>query len=439
MSETSPQASPSLRTGGSDERQRDVLLRATRAAFVVVTLVVAFLAVLGSNTGSEGDAVSRVWLPLLVAVFIAGLFIAIDLFTPRRKLSTIAAGVVGMLAGLVAAYVVGAVIDLLVTSWDLDDQPFVPMAKILIGVCFVYLGITTVLQTSDDFRLVIPYVEFAKQIRGVRPFVIDSSALIDSRIADLAETSLVQSPLVIPQFVVSELQALADSHDQTKRVKGKRGLEVIARLQRSAALDVIIDDTPVPFTSVDQMLVELARTIPGTVVTTDGPLARIATIQGVAVVNLHDLAGALRPSAIPGDRLGLTLVKRGEQPGQGVGYLDDGTMVVVEDAAERLHEALQLTVTSSIQTAGGRLVFARIDEAAQAGAGVPEKPAGSPPARAGDDPAVDADASGGTSDGDGRPRGKRKPASAPAEPGAKRSVTPGVKPVRRATPRNPRR
>jgi rRNA-processing protein FCF1 len=219
-----------------------------------------------------------------------------------------------------------------------------------------------VLQTQDDFRLVIPYVEFSKQIRGVRPVLVDTSALVDGRIADIAATNFVQSPLVIPRFVVQELQTLADSGDAMKRSKGRRGLDVITKLQRQGTVDVSIDDTYVSGKAVDQMLVELARVTGAMVLTGDVGLARVASINSVMVLNLNDLANATRMSLVPGETITLRLMKPGEQRGQGVGYLPDGTMVVAEDGGGHIGETVQMTVTSSLQTSAGRLIFARIGQ-----------------------------------------------------------------------------
>jgi uncharacterized protein YacL len=209
---------------------------------------------------------------------------------------------------------------------------------------------------------VIPYVEFAKQLRGVRPMLVDTSALIDGRIADVASTGFVQSPLIIPRFVVAELQTLADSGDATKRNRGRRGLDLITKLQRIAMVDVTIDDKAVPGKGVDTQLVELAREMNAMILTGDVALARIASIHSVPVLNLNDLAIATRMSLVPGEPVTVKLIKHGEQAGQGVGYLGDGTMVVAENGGHRVGDVVTMVVSSSLQTSAGRLVFARIGE-----------------------------------------------------------------------------
>jgi uncharacterized protein YacL len=220
-------------------------------------------------------------------------------------------------------------------------------------------------------------VEFAKQIRGPRPLLLDSSALIDARIVDLATTGMVQTPMVAPRFVLLELQALADSSDKLNRTKGRRGLDAVAKLQRTPGVDITVDETPMPGKSVDQMLVELARIMPAVVVTTDANLNRVAGIQNVPVLNLNDVANALKPSLIPGSEMTIAVIRAGEQAGQGIGYLDDGTMVVIEDGEGAVGGETRVEVTSAMQTSAGRLIFARNLEG-DARTGMRSAPAGEP-------------------------------------------------------------
>jgi uncharacterized protein YacL len=343
-------------------RQRLIIIRILRMAFAILIVTVA---VLPSALQSTVSLAIPWWFPVAVAAVLFAVALAVDRLTPNKKISAISGVFLGLLGGMVATLALGFIIDLLVHT-AIDDPaivakvtPFVGTLKFMLGIALCYLGISTVLQTQDDFRLVIPYVEFSKQIRGPKPLILDTSALIDARIADVVGTGIVQAPLVIPRFVIAELQLLADSSDKLKRARGRRGLDVTTRLQRSA-LDVTIDETPVPGKAVDQMLVELARQMPATVVTTDIGLARVAQIQSVSVLNLNDVANALKPSLVPGEQLSLRLIKPGEQAGQGVGYLDDGTMVVVENGAALIGEEASVLVTSTLQTSAGRLIFARV-------------------------------------------------------------------------------
>ena len=227
----------------------------------------------------------------------------------------------------------------------------------------VFLCVSFVLQTKDDFRFVIPYVEFAKQTKGARPILLDTSAVIDGRIADIVEAGIVESEIVVPRFILSELQAVADSQDKLKRSRGRRGLDILAQLQNSKQVDVRILDLSVPAVemtaAVDEKLVALARHMGGRVVTNDYNLNKIARLRGVQVINVNDLAKALRAVYLPGEALRVKIVRPGEDPGQGVGYLPDGTMVVAEQARDYVGKEIEITVTSALQTSAGRMIFGR--------------------------------------------------------------------------------
>ncbi|QOJ00484.1 MAG: PIN/TRAM domain-containing protein [Phycisphaeraceae bacterium] len=345
------------------ERRRAVLLRVVRVAFIVLFSTVTLLNILSPPEQRSDGSINRTlfWpLTLAVAVGLAAVVILVDIFTPRKKISTLFSVFLGLLGAMIASLAVSAVIDLLAKSYDITDQGLLALVKVLVGIALAYLAITTVLQTQDDFRLVIPYVEFVKQTRGPRPMLMDSSAIIDGRFLDLADSGLVSAPVVIPRFVIEELHALADSQDKLKRAKGRRGLANVERLQSSTAADVSIEG-PGPLTQpADLMLLELARTMSGLIVTTDSGLAKVAAIQGVDALNLHAIASALRPTVAAGDPVTVRIVRPGEHPGQGVGYLDDGTMVVVDNAGGLTGLDTSAVVTSMIQTSAGRMVFARL-------------------------------------------------------------------------------
>lgn len=340
-----------------------MLLRIVRIGFIALITVVTLLTILQVEPGAGRGAVALAvgWpVTLGVALSLAAVVLLIDVLTPTKKISTLFSVFFGLLGAMLATVAVGFIVDLLASTYDIRAPGLVAAVKVLIGIALAYLGITTVLQTQDDFRLVIPYVEFAKQYRGPRPLVLDSSALIDGRFIEFAGSGLVQSPIVVPRFVIEELQRLADLGDKHKRSRGRRGLDMIGKLQRTAGVDVSIDDTNLVPQPVDQMLIELAGGMNGMVVTTDAALERIGQIRGVPVLNVHDVATSLRPTVVPGEQIRLTIIREGEQPGQGVGYLDDGTMVVVDDGAGYIGEDVPLVIGTSVQTSAGRIVFAKL-------------------------------------------------------------------------------
>ncbi|MEM1330772.1 MAG: PIN/TRAM domain-containing protein [Planctomycetota bacterium] len=343
-------------------RQRRVLVTIIRAVFAILVATVALLSILGVGSDSldPGANLAIGWkLTLTVALLFGAIVVVVDLVTPKKKISTLFSVFFGLVIAMLATFALGAVVDLFAQTYEIGSGPLIAYVKVIMGICLSYLAISTVLQTQDDFRLVIPYVEFAKQIRGARPLLVDSSALIDARILELSQTGLIQAPLVIPTFVVAELQQLSDSSDRSARQKGRRGLDVIGRLQRAPGLDVTLDETQVPGKAVDQMLVELARLSQAKILTGDTGLARVAAIQGTAVVNVHEVAEAMRAGVVPGERLEIDLVKPGEHDGQAVGFLEDGTMVVADRASDHIGERIEVEVTGNVRTAGGRLVFAK--------------------------------------------------------------------------------
>jgi len=371
---TDPASRSDLHPVEADQRQRAALLTILRMVFFVLLLSVTLLSILKGRTdgGSGGVAIQMVnlWgIPLVGAIILFVGALAAEAATPRKKISTLSGIFFGLLAGMVATLAFSYIIDLLAEVWEFGNDAesgaaanIVSTVKVLVGISLCYLAISTVLKTQDDFRLVIPYVEFAKQLRGPKPLLLDTSALIDARIADLAQTGIIEYPIIVPQFVIDELNTLADSQDRLKRARGRRGLDVIGRLQRIPTLDLTIDDLPMPGKAVDQKLVDLARKMPAKIVSADVALNRIANIQGVDVLILNDVANSLKPAVIPGEQITIHLIKRGEQPGQAVGYLDDGTMVVAEDGGERIGQKVTIAVTSAIQTSSGRLIFGRLTE-----------------------------------------------------------------------------
>ena len=225
------------------------------------------------------------------------------------------------------------------------------------------MAVSFIYQTKDDVRFVIPYVEFAKDAKGTRPMLLDTSVIIDGRIADICETRIIESPLIVPRFILKELQWIADSPDKLKRNRGRRGLDVLNRMQLNENIDIQIREVQMQRgdeqRSVDEMLVELGSQMKGRVVTNDYNLNKVAQLRGVTVININDLANALKPVFLPGEQLQVKILKPGEEQGQGVGYLEDGTMVVVEGGRAHMGQNVDIAVTSVLQTSAGRMIFGR--------------------------------------------------------------------------------
>ena len=303
---------------------------------------------------------------VFIGVMLAAIVAVIaDLLTPRKRIQTISAIYIGLIVGHLPDRTCCR--DALQPTMQLYLDPRVHTMFVTLHDDLHLLSSASrrCLQTKDDFRFIIPYVEFSKEVKGARPLVLDTSVVIDGRIADVAETRVIDQQLIIPRFVLQELQSIADSSDKLRRNRGRRGLDILNRLQKSPGIEVRIHDAEIPelagIREVDQRLVVLAKHLGGKVVTNDYNLNKIARLQGVEVINLNDLANAMKPIVLPGEGLTVKLLKRGEEQGQGIGYLDDGTMVVAEQGAYHLGETLKLTVTSVLQTSAGRMIFGRID------------------------------------------------------------------------------
>lgn len=287
----------------------------------------------------------------------------IDVLFPRKRLDLISAIYFGLLIGVLLAYLLTLALRPIIAA---DFEPLIVGTTL---ITLPYICITLLLQTKDDFRFVIPYVEFAKEIKGGRPLVVDSSSLIDGRIADIMETHILDTQLIVPDFVLKEVQDIADSSDKLRRTRGRRGLDVLTKLQQNPKVDVRMHETKEQDgvgQTVDQRIVALAKVLGGRVVTNDFNLNKVASVQGVDVINLNDVANALRPRYIPGEQLRIRVIREGESIGQGVGYLDDGTMVVCEQAGGLQGKEIDVTVTSVLQNSAGRMIFGRM-----AGQGVP--------------------------------------------------------------------
>jgi uncharacterized protein YacL len=311
------------------------------------------------------------WAVLGGILALAGVVIALDAFIRRKRLDVISSVYFGLIVGMFLAYVAQLVIKPLVpVTLDEAKRGWIQMSlyqgwiQLALGVILCYICISLLIQTKDDFRFVIPYVEFAREIKGTRPSILDTSVIIDGRIADVVDARVFDGQLVIPKFVINELQGIADSSDRMRRSRGRRGLDILNRLRETKVVDVQIFDRDLPeFANqpVDLKLVALAKHLHGRLVTNDYNLNKVAQLQDVEVINLNDLANAMKPSFLPGEQICVRIVKAGEEHGQGIAYLDDGTMVVVEGGREHIGQQVNVAVTSVIQKSAGRMVFGRCE------------------------------------------------------------------------------
>ncbi len=312
----------------------------------------------GLNDGF--DALVFTGLGMAILVFV------LDVFTPKKKLAALAGVFFGLLVGLFLSSALADVVNMINESWGLGLPPEVVVAiRAMMGICICYLTISIVMRTKDDVRFVIPYVEFAKQTKGMRPLVLDTSAIVDGRISDLCQSKLFDAAVLVPRFVLNELQLIADSADKLKRQRGRRGLDILNKMQSDPGMDVEIDDSVIAeveeLRGVDQKIVSFAKINNGRVVTTDYNLSKVAQVRGVDVLNINDLASMLKVVALPGEPMTIKIIKPGEESDQGIGYLEDGTMVVVEGARNKIGRDISIDVTSSLQTSAGKMIFGKFD------------------------------------------------------------------------------
>ena len=265
-------------------------------------------------------------------------------------------GIVGALCGLVIAFFVTYLTTTISIPSAWRQSNLYPLIYILTG----YLGIMIGVWKGKEFNPANWKILSKMGPRGEIPKILDTSVIIDGRIADVCETGFLEGPFIIPQFILRELQHIADSPDPLKRNRGRRGLDILNRLQKQSDLEVRISDQDFPkLPEVDAKLIELAKRINGRIITNDFNLNKVAELLGLTVLNINQLTNALKPVVLPGETIHIQILKEGKEPGQGVAYLDDGTMVVVEEGRKIIGKELDVVVTSVLQTTAGRMIFAR--------------------------------------------------------------------------------
>lgn len=278
----------------------------------------------------------------------------------NRPASDIILGSVGLIVGLIIAYLL--------------SQPFynikVPYLGVIVSIVlyliFGYLGIKIPTRNRDDFTNSLngfkknASKEKVKANSKSSPKILDTSVIIDGRIADICKTGFVEGPLIIPEFVLEELQRIADSSDSLKRNRGRRGLDILNKIQKELDIEVVICDKKIEeVQEVDSKLLKLAQQMKGKVITNDYNLNKVAEVQGIEVLNINELANAIKPVVLPGEEMVVQVIRDGKEIGQGLAYLDDGTMIVVEGGKKHIGETIDVLVTSVLQTSAGRMIFAK--------------------------------------------------------------------------------
>lgn len=325
-----------------------------RALFVLISTTVGFQ--LGSAFGGVGGP--RALIGAAIGIIASFLVILFERMIGKISLRGLSAAVFGLVLALIVSKFLSGAIDLVP---ELDPTSAATI-KLILVLILSYLGMIFSMRGRDEFNVIIPYVKFDRQDQKDTLLILDTSVIIDGRILDICQTKFVEGRFVIPRFVLKELQQVADSSDPLKRARGRRGLDILNKLRKNTHVSVKIHEEDFSeIDSVDEKLVKLAKLLGGKVLTNDYNLNKLAEFQGVTILNINELANALRPVVLPGEMIEVRLVKEGKEYNQAIGYLDDGTMVVVDHGKRFLGNVQQVAVTSVLQTAAGRMIFAKVE------------------------------------------------------------------------------
>lgn len=341
----------------------DVLI--IRIGFVLLLALMGYLLNPLAQTSHLSDALGKGSRQLISAVF--GIVIALgivgfEMRARRASLKTLVGAAIGSILGIVGAYLIG----MLISTQDINTVPGEMKVFSTIALIFFmgYIGLMVGAAKGEFLDLSVLGGFFSDKSAVKRDYkVLDTSVIIDGRIADVAETGFLGGTLVIPQFILTELQQVADSPDSSKRQRGRRGLDMLQRLRNNNQIDIQIVETDYPAVKeVDLKLIELGQELSAVIVTNDFNLNKVSQLRGVSVLNINELANALKPVVLPGEAMRVFILKEGKEYNQGVAYLDDGTMVVVDNARRLIGKTADVAVTSVLQTTAGKMIFGRLWE-----------------------------------------------------------------------------
>lgn len=324
-------------------------LLSVRILFVIGSMLIGYQTLGSRELGIFGA---------LIGISAALVIILAELGMRKVSVKGLSSAVFGLILGLIMAKLVS-------DTFSLSKMPedTLSLLRVTFTLVFCYLGMVIGLRGKDEFNVIIPYVRLRRQDQSEGVNVIDTSVIIDGRILDIFKTKFIEGKVIIPRFVLKELQQIADSTDPIKRQRGRRGLEILHAIQKEAAQAITIHEEEFPdINEVDAKLVKLAQLLEAKIVTVDFNLNRVASLQGVKILNINELANALKPIVFPGEHMQIKLLKEGKEHNQAVGYLEDGTMVVVEEARRLIGQEVRVVVTSVLQTQAGRMIFTRLEK-----------------------------------------------------------------------------
>ncbi len=317
-------------------------------------LLVRILFLVGSMiVGYQAGGVMGSFIGALAAL----VMILLEIGLRKVSVSGLSSSVFGLILGLIMAKLVGDAFSITPIS-----AAVLSSIRVILTLVFCYLGMVMALRGKDEFNIIIPYVRLRRQDQAEDVTLLDTSVIIDGRIVDIFKTRFLSGKIIIPKFVLRELQQIADSTDPIKRQRGRRGLEILTTVQKESGLTITINEEDFAETSeVDAKLIKLAKLLEAKILTVDFNLNRVATIQGIQVLNINELANALKSLVFSGEQIQIKIIKEGKEHNQAIGYLDDGTMVVVEDARRLIGQEVKAVVTSVLQTQAGRMIFTKLE------------------------------------------------------------------------------
>ncbi|PYS91728.1 MAG: PIN domain nuclease [Acidobacteria bacterium] len=333
-----------------------------RFAFILLLAAVGyFLNPVAQTSHIDASRPTRQIISAIVGAVVAMLIIAFEMRARKASLKTLIGAAIGSIMGIVGAYLIG----MLISTQDINTVPGEIKVFLTIALAFFmgYIGLMVGAAKGDYIDLSALGGIFSDKSVKHEYKVLDTSVIIDGRIADVAETGFLSGTLIIPNFILAELQQVADSADSSKRQRGRRGLDMLQRLRNNSKLDIQIVETDFPSVrEVDLKLIELGKQLDAVIVTNDFNLNKVAQLRGVAVLNINELANALKPVVLPGEAMRVFVLKEGKEYNQGVAYLDDGTMVVIDNARRLIGKTADIAVTSVLQTTAGKMIFGRLWE-----------------------------------------------------------------------------
>ena len=325
-----------------------------RIFFIILSIVIGFQ--IGSFVHIGISDFSS--LGAIIGFFAALIIIIFEFMMRKVSVRGLSSAVFGLLFGLIMAKLVSDTLSLVQL-----DETFLYSLRVIITLIFCYLGMIVAVKGRDEFNIIIPYVKFSKQSQSGEMIILDTSVIIDGRIVDICNTRFLEGKFIVPRFVLRELQHIADSSDSLKRARGRRGMDVLSKLQKNTNIDVKIHNEDFADTKeVDAKIVRLAKVLGAKVFTNDYNLNKVAEIQEVKVLNVNELAIALRPVVLPGEPMEVRLIKEGKEHDQGVGYLEDGTMIVVDNGRRLIGQNVHVIVGSVLQTSAGRMIFGKLQD-----------------------------------------------------------------------------